>query len=283
MSAVKARPTLTLTSTLGSLRLGECLYRSRRTEVWEAGLTANASGDHDLVVKRPAGGLEVAAVVAALSHEARLLREVRCDYVVELVGCCGGDDRVDGLVLRRLAGSLDHRALPLPAAELTRYASDIARALRCLHAAGIVHRDLRPANILLRPAADGEQAVVADLDHALELSAAAGRGAQTCVVGAPGYIAPELYRGRVACAASDVYALGVTLFALATGERPFAHPDAAVERRRARCEAALPIASYARHTVLPSSLTAAIEAALTTDPNRRPSVEEILHAAQENP
>jgi len=106
---------------------------------------------------------------------------------------------------------------PLPESEVVRVGLDVAAALATAHAGGVVHRDIKPDNILIGP--HGEF-VVADFGLARALSADPGLSAQQ-VTGTPHYFSPEQARGAELDGRSDLYALGVTLFRAATGRLPF--------------------------------------------------------------
>ena len=116
-------------------------------------------------------------------------------------------------------GSLAH-ALPLDLVATVRVAADVAQALDALHALGIVHRDVKPSNVLL-----GEEgAVLADFGLARGSDATQlTRDGQ--LVGSVHYLAPELIEGEPATPASDIYAFGCLLYACATGAPPFAGRD----------------------------------------------------------
>lgn len=105
----------------------------------------------------------------------------------------------------------------LPEAEALNIALGIAQALTCLEQEGIIHRDVKPANILVDAAGSAKLADfgVAKLLQATSLTAAGA------VLGTPHYIAPELAIGDLVDHRSDLYSLGVTLFRLITGELPF--------------------------------------------------------------
>lgn len=101
----------------------------------------------------------------------------------------------------------------------------IAAALAAAHANGVVHRDLKSGNVFLVPAAPGSRAVVTDFGLAWssihEDSAAATLTATGELVGSPAYMAPEQVRGEETTPATDIYALGVVMFEMITGELPF--------------------------------------------------------------
>jgi len=96
----------------------------------------------------------------------------------------------------------------------------MAAALAAAHEVGVIHRDFKPSNVILVQGSLGEQAVVTDFGLAV------GAGAETAltgtgVIGTPAYMAPEQVQGSRVTAASDVYALGLVMFELLTGQRAF--------------------------------------------------------------
>ncbi len=99
---------------------------------------------------------------------------------------------------------------------LAQFVAAIAKAIAVAHAAGVLHRDLKPGNVLLR--ADGSPVVV-DFGLAADATAATLTGTGD-VLGTPHYMAPEQARGETATAASDVYGLGALLFELLTLSSP---------------------------------------------------------------
>ena len=110
----------------------------------------------------------------------------------------------------------------LPESEVVRLGIGIAAALAVAHASQVIHRDIKPDNILLNH--DGD-AVVADFGLARALVASTSLGDTNQVQGTPHYFSPEQARGRDLDGRSDLYSLGVTLFRAATGQLPFEGDD----------------------------------------------------------
>jgi serine/threonine protein kinase len=136
--------------------------------------------------------------------------------------------------MERLHGSSLRERLqrgPLPAEEILRIGAQVADALEAAHQAGIVHRDVKPANIFLTDRGDAK---VLDFGVARLRPGAAGTDAPSEVatleklttpgaaVGTVAYMSPEQVLGRPAEARSDIFSLGVVLYEMATGARPFA-------------------------------------------------------------
>ncbi|MCU0616334.1 MAG: serine/threonine protein kinase [Gemmatimonadaceae bacterium] len=137
----------------------------------------------------------------------------------------GRSDDATWVVMDLLPGALARRlqvsdALPEP--EAVRLGLDVAAALAAAHTAGVIHRDVKPDNILF--GASGE-AVVCDFGLARALEGGADLSATNQVVGTPHYFSPEQARGESLDGRSDLYALGVTLFRVATGRLPFEGTD----------------------------------------------------------
>lgn len=163
---------------------------------------------------------------------------------------------VDGKPLSELVSG--GRALdPERAREL---ALQVAEALGAAHAAGVVHRDVKPANLLVTPQG---QVKITDFG----IARAAGDAAITRtgeVIGTPHYLSPEQASGRSATPASDVYALGVVLFECLAGRRPFA-ADTAVGLALAHLREDVPDLP----AEVPAGLAAVTRRALAKDPEER--------------
>ena len=154
-------------------------------------------------------------------REARIARQVQHKHLVSVLDA-GADDGFHYLVMAYVDGmSLDERIEaqgPQPFDECLRIVSELASGLDALHAEGLVHRDVKPSNVML------------DQDGAVGLTdfgLARGRG--LTVLTRPGevmvtldYLAPELISGTPASPASDIYALGCVAYECLTGKPPFA-------------------------------------------------------------
>ena len=167
-----------------------------------------------------------------------------------------------------------------PTGEVLAWLEDAARALDAAHAAGVVHRDVKPANLLLDR--DGN-VHVADFG----IASAAGMDSLTqtgTVLGTAGYLSPEQARGERATPASDRYALAVVAFELLTGSRPFQADSTAAE---AAAHVHQPVPSVCeRDRDLPCELDPVFARALAKRPeDRYPSarefVAELRHALHE--
>ncbi|MFB4288762.1 serine/threonine-protein kinase, partial [Nonomuraea sp. ATR24] len=132
-----------------------------------------------------------------------------------------------------------------------------AAALSAIHRAGIVHRDFKPGNVLLGP--DGPRVIDFGIARVLDQTSTAGG-----LVGTPSYMAPELFAGSRATAASDMWAWGATLAFAATGRAVFGdHSLPAVMHRI--------LTGAPDLTALPAALRPLVEACLAKDPAARPT------------
>ena len=169
-------------------------------------------------------------------------------------------------------GSLDARIRregPLPLPEVLHLGVKIAGALETAHRAGVLHRDIKPGNILLTDY--GEPALT---DFGIARIDGGFRTETGAVTGSPAFTAPEVLAGDAPSRASDVYGLGATLFCASTGHAPF-------ERRSGEQVLAQflriieqPVPDL-RDRGMPEDVCAVIEAAMSRDPHDRPTAAEL--------
>src|SRR4051794_15715111 len=152
---------------------------------------------------------------------------------------------------------------PIPEPTVLRWLDEAASALDHAHGAGIVHRDVKPANLLLD--ANGRLAV-GDFGIA-SMATDSGMTATGTVLGTAAYLSPEQALGEPATAASDRYALAVVAFEMLTGRRPFAGEHVAAQARQ-HVEAAPPAASEI-DPGLPPAVDRVLWRGLEKDPARR--------------
>jgi serine/threonine-protein kinase len=160
---------------------------------------------------------------------------------------------------------------PLEPERACRIIRDVARAVRAAHGVGVIHRDLKPDNVML--VERGEEMVVKVLDFGI--SASAGRPGDDKrltkpghALGTPEYMAPEQGLGHVATEQFDVYALGVMLYEMLAGEPPLVSDNAIELLVRKVSERAPPLDG--RRAGLPKRLVELVHACLEYEPDKRP-------------
>ncbi|KAI5098710.1 proto-oncogene serine/threonine-protein kinase mos [Silurus meridionalis] len=197
------------------------------------------------------------------------------------------DDGVIGTIIMEYAGDLNLQQLIYSAAEplrresCVRHATDVARALRHLHAHGVVHLDLKPANVLVSHAGVCK---LADFGCSLKLEIARDRDASPRrmeIGGTYTHRAPELLRGEEVTPSADVYSFGVTLWQLFTREPPYEgerqHVLYAVVAFNLRPDLNKPVFN-------PSGpIKDLISRCWSAEPNQRPSAEQLLTELSELP
>lgn len=183
-------------------------------------------------------------------REARFLAGLSHPNVVTVFDF-GADGQRAWLVMELLPGPALSDLLaergPLPVRDVARYGRDAAAGLAAAHAAGVVHRDVKPGNLML--AADGRCKLV---DLGIARLAGAGAATQAAltdtgtIVGSAPYVAPELISGGVVGPAADLYGLGCVLYTLLAGRPPFA--------------AEVPVATLGQHLHAPAPRIADVRA-----------------------
>ncbi|WP_410535758.1 protein kinase domain-containing protein [Streptomyces sp. KL2] len=217
------------------------------------------------------GGYEQQTAMRRVLSEARAIARVTHAHVIDIYDLVEFDGGLWIVMELVPGGSLSERVRssgPLSPVETARVGLEVLSALNAVHAAGALHRDVKPANVLLR--ADGSS-VLTDFGIAA-LSGHTGLTGTGGVVGSAEYMAPERLRDQPAGPASDLFSLGVTLCFLASGQTPFARAD-------------LTATSFAVAFEPPSvhvqgPLGDVIEQLLDKDPAKRPSGAHLADALQ---
>jgi len=186
------------------------LGTGRRSSAW---LARDAAGDTVVLKLQPANG-------SVLHREWEFASQLAGEHVVR-VHDHGHAGRWAWLAMEYLAGGdlAQRLRTPVGREEALAWLAQAARGLAQLHRRGCVHRDVKPANFLLR--ATGEL-VSADFGLAARAGAAAAGLQQGVLTGTPRYVAPEQLQGAPAAPAADVYGLGVLLHEMLCGRPPFA-------------------------------------------------------------
>ena len=161
---------------------------------------------------------------ARFLNEATIAGELRHPNIIRILETGQDGDAVYFAMPKlfaSLAARLEETAV-MPEADVLRTARDVARGMAFAHDAGVIHRDIKPQNILFD--ADG-QAVLTDFGIARAIASYVSTTGQRLTIGTPHYISPEQARGMPLDGRTDVYALGVTMYRAATGELPFRSAD----------------------------------------------------------
>jgi serine/threonine-protein kinase len=196
-------------------------------------------------------------------REARMAARVSDPHIVAIYDV-GGDDDVPFIVMERLGGrSLadEIAAGPLSGWRLSQIAQEVLTALAAAHRRGVVHRDVKPSNVLLT--SDGHTKV-ADFGIAKATNDASDT---TALLGTAAYVAPERLAGHPATPQSDVFSLGVVLYEAATGSKPFKADSPLGTVHAIAHEQPRPLAVL-RPDLAPGFI-AAVEHAMDKDPTKR--------------
>jgi len=247
-------------STLAGYRLDALIARGGMGVVYRA---------TQLALERPVALKVIARELAGKEgFRERFLREsrlaARLDHPSVVPVYDAREEDGELIVAMRLVEGGDLRQLirregPLAPARAIGLLGQVAEALDAAHAAGIVHRDVKPHNILV----EGDRAYLSDFGLAKAIEGT-GDGSSASVVGTVEYMAPEQWRGEQVGPAADIYSLGCVLYEALTGIAPFARKEADTEPE------------------LPKGIDAVIERAVARDPaDRYRTAGELIAAAAE--
>ena len=262
----------------GRYRLAQVLGRGGMGVVWAG---------RDEVLQRPVAVKEVIpppgvdaaereALRARTMREARTAARISADGAVAIFDVVEEDGRpwivMEALPPRTLHDVVTERGM-LPPDEVAAIGVDLLAGLAAAHAAGILHRDVKPGNVMFRSGTSGGRAVLGDFGIA-HFDGDSTLTSTGMVMGSPAYVAPERAHGKPASAASDLWSLGITLWTALEGRSPFERDNALATLTAVITEDAPP----APHA---GPLAPALEGLLRKDPADRldaATVRELLQA-----
>ncbi|MGX1812214.1 serine/threonine-protein kinase [Nocardia sp. NPDC055321] len=206
--------------------------------------------------------LREAEVAARLQHPNLVAVRDRGEYDGHLWIAMQFVDGVD------LAGLIKGGAQALPPPRMLHVLSEAARGLDEIHRAGLLHRDVKPANILVATSPEGpDRVLVTDFGIARPADDSATIGADGAITATLGYAAPEQLRADPLDHRVDIYALGCTLFEMLTGTVPFARGNAGAVIYAHLHEP--PPRPTERNPLIPAGFDAVIATAMAKDPDQR--------------
>ncbi len=276
----KLRHELYASRRLGNYRLMSPLGGGM-SEVWLAWDEAHRR-EVALKLLRTSGTQEATRV--RFAREVELVRSLRSPHITRVYDFGVTDDGFAYIAFEYLRG-MDLEALvdtfgPVEPGRAVQMFLGACRGLAVAHRVGVLHRDVKPANLHCSDR-KGEEDVV----HILDFGVARpineiGVTLDGTVVGTPSYMAPEAFEGGTATPAADVYALGASLYFALTGAAPF-DGDSAAELRAAHQRAPLVPPSLRASIDLPRSLEKLVLRCLAKDPaDRYPDAGELAHALE---
>jgi len=212
-------------------------------------------------------------IVERLLREARATAALKTDHVVRVIDVARLPNNVPYIVMEYLEGR-DAAALlasgPLPIEEAVGIVAQACEGLAEAHAAGIVHRDVKPQNLFISRQNDGHAHVkILDFGIARDVRGGSTLTQTATVIGSPPYMAPEQMIAAPVDARTDVWSIGATLYELLTGQVPF--PGATMPEIYARIVAGPARAPIELRADLPQALSDVVMRCLSRNSRERPS------------
>lgn len=231
------------------------VFRARQTSI-----------DRDVAIKIVHANLFSGGIADRFTQEARTVAQLDHPHILKVFDF-GQQDGIAYLVMElKTGGNLAEfrKSVALPLDQTARLLDQIAGALDYAHRRQIIHRDMKPANVLL----DADQnAFLTDFGIAKLLNESKGLTQTGMSIGTPYYMSPEQWEGRAIDHRSDIYALGVMLYEMLTGQKPFdGETTASIMFQHFKGE--IPDASAIRADLSPA-VDAVIKKALSKDINER--------------
>jgi hypothetical protein len=241
-----------------------------------SGGTADVHRATDTTLQRPVAVKLLRDVAGDASDRARFVAEARTlaslshrNLVMVLDAGIGDEDDRPFLVMELVEGralSDAFREGPLPAREVARIGAEVGAGLAFAHERGVVHRDVKPGNVLL---SDDGRVKLADFGIARLIGDTVRHTRTGTAIGTAAYLAPEQVRGEDVTGCADVYALGLVLLEALTGTRAF--PGSATEAALARLHRDPDVPDD-----LPAGWPALLRAMTAADPAARPTTAEVV-------
>jgi len=258
----------------------------------EGGMGAVYIATHPMIGKRAAVKVmssalcTVPSAVERFIQEARVVHQIGHRNIVDVFSFGELDDGRAFLVMEYVEGDCLADLLtrgPLPIEDVVAILDQVADAVKAAHGKGVVHRDLKPDNIMLMDVVS-ERRQVKLLDFGIAKLASPEDGGRSVtgtglVVGTPNYMSPEQARGKGVDHRTDIYALGCVGFEMITGEVPYP-ADNAADSVIQHCQAPIPSAGALRAET-PQALDQLIRSMLAKAVEDRPSLEEICQVLHE--
>ncbi len=252
---------------LGRYRLEAPIGRGGQNEVW---LAWDTTGERQVALKVLRSDA-TAEALALFRREANIARSLEDPHAVRIFDFGASEDGIHYLAMEFLDGAdlslLLRSHGPLAAARVVHFALQACAPLQEAHDKGLVHRDVKPANLMaLRTEGAQDTLKLLDFGIARALESGALETRAGVIRGTPAYLAPEVCRGQSATAAADIYGLGATLYHLLAGVPPFEGSDVAVLAQKLT-GAPKPLREW--NASIPEDLAAATMRCLDAEPANR--------------